>query len=183
MKKRSVILIVIGIVVAIVFLTVGGVLLYIRNADYGFYKTVPPSEAILRSRFVATAESWLGHNESDGTHQKIIDLYNSHDPLAQGYTVRYEDEWCATFVSAVAIQCGITDIIPTECGCQRQIELFQQLGTWVEDDSHSPGISFTTAARTPASPATAPDGPIMLASSSAPPTILSRSLRGTTTIR
>lgn len=138
MKKRTVILIVIGIVAAIVLLTVCGVLLYIRNADYGFYKTVPPSEAILRSRFVATAESWLGHNEADGTHQKIIDLYNSHEPLAQGYTVRYEDEWCATFVSTIAIQCGITDIIPTECGCQRQIELFQQLGTWEEDDSYKP---------------------------------------------
>lgn len=100
----------------------------------------PMSEAekALRQQFVATAEKWLGCKEEDGSHQPIIDLYNSHLPLARGYTVKYDDAWCATFVSTVAIECTLTDIIPTECGCQKQIELFQNLNAWQEDDSYIP---------------------------------------------
>lgn len=52
--------------------------------------------------------------------------------------MQYTDSWCATYVSAVAIRCGLTDIIPTECGCERQIELFKNLGRWEEDDSYYP---------------------------------------------
>lgn len=138
MKKLTIILMVIAVIAAIILLTVGGIWLYMINADYYFYQTVPGSEAIQRSRFVSTAQLWLGCNEADGSHQQIIDLYNSHEPLAQGYAVRYDDEWCATFVSAVAIREGLTGIIPTECGCQRQIELFQQMGVWVENDDYKP---------------------------------------------
>lgn len=57
--------------------------------------------------------------------QEIIDVYNAHRPLARGYKVKYTDAWCATFVSAVAIKCGLTSIIPTECGCGQMIELFK----------------------------------------------------------
>ena len=65
-------------------------------------------------------------------------MYNSHKPLARGYKVKYTDAWCATFVSAVAIKLGYTDIIPTECSCTKMIELFKKLGAWVEDDSYVP---------------------------------------------
>jgi hypothetical protein len=87
---------------------------------------------------VKQAESWLGYKESDGSHKKIIDVYNSHRPLAKGYKVKYTDSWCATFVSAVAIKCGATDIIPTECGCQRMIELCKQKGIWIENENRVP---------------------------------------------
>ena len=106
--------------------------------DYGFARTVPPEEEALRRTVITTAERWLGSNEADGSHRPIIDLYNSHTPLAQGYEVQYDDDWCATFVSAVSIQLELTDIIPTECGCQRQIGLFQEKGCWVEDDAYVP---------------------------------------------
>lgn len=96
------------------------------------------SEMALRQAFIAEAEKWLGCNEEDGSHKPIIDLYNSHEPLAQNYIVQYTDSWCATFVSAVAIQCSLTDIIPTECGCQRQTELFKNLDRWEEDDDYLP---------------------------------------------
>lgn len=138
MKRFKPLFIILAIIIVIILLTVGGVWLYIRNINFDFYKTVPPDEAILRSKVVSTAESWLGANESDGSHEAIIDLYNSHTPLAQNYTVEYDDEWCATFVSAVAIECGVTDVIPTECGCQRQIALFKDLGTWEEADDYKP---------------------------------------------
>jgi hypothetical protein len=48
------------------------------------------------------------------------------------------DNWCATFASAIAIDCNLTDIIPTECGCQRQITLWQELGRWEENDNYMP---------------------------------------------
>lgn len=76
------------------------------------------TEKELRKKVVDTAESYFGCKESDGSHKKIIDLYNSHKPLARGYAVKYTDAWCSTFASAVAIACGLTDIIPTECGCE-----------------------------------------------------------------
>lgn len=92
----------------------------------------------LRSKVVAQAKAWIGCKESDGSHKEIIDVYNSHTPLARGYKVQYTDAWCATFVSAVAIKCGYTDIMPTECGCDKMIELYQKLNCWKEDDSYTP---------------------------------------------
>lgn len=91
-----------------------------------------------REKIVAQARSWIGCKESDGSHKKIIDVYNSHTPRARGYKLKYEDSWCAGFASACAIACGATDIIPTEVGCQKQIGLFQSKGIWVEDDAYVP---------------------------------------------
>ena len=90
------------------------------------------------NKVIEQAKAWLGLKESNGTHKAIIDVYNAHKPLAQGYKVKYTDAWCATFVSAVAIKAGCTDIIPTECSCPRQIELFKKLGAWVENDARTP---------------------------------------------
>ena len=92
----------------------------------------------MRQQVVKTAQSYLGCNEADGSHKAIIDTYNAHEPLAQGYPVKYDDEWCATFVSAIAIEQGLTDIIPTECSCERQINLFKELGCWREDECYLP---------------------------------------------
>lgn len=90
------------------------------------------------SAVLAQARAWIGKNEADGTHKSIIDVYNAHKPLARGYAVKYTDAWCATFVSAVAIKCGVTDIIPTECGCGQMIALFKNLGEWSESDRRTP---------------------------------------------
>ena len=105
---------------------------------WGFYWKVSEEEAALRLKLVQTAEGYLGCREDNGTHCKIIDIYNTHDPLAMDYVVQYTDSWCSTFVSAMAIRCGLTDIIPTECGCERHIGLFQELGRWEEDDNAIP---------------------------------------------
>ena len=89
-------------------------------------------------KVLEVARSWIGRNEGDGSHRYIIDLYNSVKPLPRGYAVRYTDEWCSTFVSAVAIKAGATDIIPRECGCEKQIELCQKMGIWIEDGNITP---------------------------------------------
>lgn len=91
-----------------------------------------------RQKLVNTAVSYLGCKESNGTHKKIIDLYNGFKPLARGYKMTYADPWCATFVSAMAILCKLTEIIPTECSCKMMIALFKKLGAWQESDSYVP---------------------------------------------
>ena len=96
------------------------------------------TEKELRARVVEQARSWLGYSESAGRHKKIIDLYNSRRPLPRGYAVKYTDAWCATYVSAVAIACDVTDIMPRECSCPVMISLYKQLGRWVENDGYKP---------------------------------------------
>lgn len=91
-----------------------------------------------RQDFINKAISYLGQNEADGSHKTIIDLYNSITPLPVGYKVKYTDDWCATFVSAVAKVCGITGIVLPECGCERMIKLYQKAGRWQENDAYSP---------------------------------------------
>ena len=91
-----------------------------------------------RSQIVAQAQSWLGCKESNGSHKKIIDVYNSHRPRARGYKLKYTDSWCSGFASACAIACNATDIIPTEVGCGKHIALFQKKGIWVENDAYVP---------------------------------------------
>lgn len=105
---------------------------------YTFPTQISSNEQNNRIKIVVTAKSFLGCNESDGTHKEIIDIYNGHQPLAVNYKVKYSDEWCAAFVSAVAIKCGMTQIIPTECGCERQIQLFQKMNRWIESDAYIP---------------------------------------------
>lgn len=98
------------------------------------------TESEIRSLVVSTAQKYLGCKESDGSHRKIVDTYNAHKPLARGYKVTYKDAWCATFVSTVAIKCGLTDIMPTECGCGQMVQLYYGIGRWQERDSYTPKI-------------------------------------------
>jgi len=102
----------------------------------GGNKTMIENE--VRDKVVQTARAYLGSKEADGSHRKIIDGYNAHKPLARGYLVKYTDAWCATFVSFVAIKCGLTDIMPTECGCGAMIELYKKKGRWQENDAYRP---------------------------------------------
>lgn len=94
----------------------------------------------MRSRqvIVDKMRSWVGCHEGDSTHKHIVDLYNAHKPLPRGYKVKYTDSWCATTVSAAAIECGYTDIIPLECSCQQMIDLLKIMGIWMENDAYVP---------------------------------------------
>ena len=121
-----------------------------KRADYGkqYYEEFAQvrkeesvsniTEAQLRQKVVGIMQGWIGCKESDGSHKEIIDIYNAHKPLARNYTVKYTDAWCATGASAAAIVAELTDIIPTECGCNQMIELFKKLGAWQENDDYVP---------------------------------------------
>ena len=90
------------------------------------------------SKVVEQAKAWLGLKESDGSFKVIIDTYNSQAVLPRGVKMQYNWEWCAAFVSAVAVKLGYTDIIPTECSCTRMIRLLQEMGAWDERDDRVP---------------------------------------------
>ena len=96
------------------------------------------TESQIRKNFVDTAISCLNTREGTAAHQAIVDLYNSHTPRARGYALKDTDPWCAPIVSAMAIKCGLTDIIPTEVGCGQMIALFQKQGRWQENDAYAP---------------------------------------------
>lgn len=91
-----------------------------------------------RKQFVAKMQEWVGLKESNGSHRKIIDIYNTIRPLPRGYKLQYSDAWCAGTVSAAAQACNATDIIPAECSCPIMITHAQKMGIWVEADNHVP---------------------------------------------
>lgn len=115
-----------------------GLWIYYANPNWGFARKVSQGERDKRMSLVQTAEKWYGCNEEDGSHMPIIDLYNSQEVLPLDYEVQYTDSWCATFVTACAMEAELTEIIPPECGCKRQIDLFMGLGRWQEKDNYLP---------------------------------------------
>lgn len=136
MKILKYILWILCIFTALCMLTVGFLWMYLPRAEFGFAHE--SADDVTRAYLVASAERYLGVQEESPEHHGIIDTYNAHQPLAQGYEVKYDDNWCATFVSVAAIETRITDVIPTECSCERQIGLWQELGLWEETDSYLP---------------------------------------------
>lgn len=96
------------------------------------------TELELRNKVVDVMRSWLGWSEANGKFRTIIDLYNTQRPLPRGYAVQYDDEWCATCVTAAGIQAGLHDIILGECGCGKMIELYRAAGRWEENDAYRP---------------------------------------------
>lgn len=96
------------------------------------------TEKQLRQKYVDVALSYLGCKESNGTHKPIIDIYNSVLPHPRGYKMKYTDAWCATYVTAMGIQAGMSDIILRECGCEAMIKLYRNAGRWIENDAYVP---------------------------------------------
>lgn len=103
---------------------------YVKNAQNTAKQT---AEA-----YLDVWRSWLGYSEANGKFKQIIDLYNSHKPLARGYEVQYNDEWCDTTVSAAAIKAAMTNLIGTECGCEEHVKIFKSKGIWNEDGTITP---------------------------------------------
>jgi lysozyme len=87
-----------------------------------------------------TARAWLGVREGSAEHAEILEIYNNQSQLPRGTRMRSDWPWCAAFVSAVSIRCGLTDIMPTEMSCPLMIQKYQNLGRWVEDDAYIPAV-------------------------------------------
>lgn len=92
-----------------------------------------------RQKVVDLVTSWIGLNERDGSHKKIIDIYNSYKgPLPRGTKMRYDWSWCACTWSALAIKLGYTDIMPIEISCIEIIKKAKAMGCWQEKDNYIP---------------------------------------------
>lgn len=96
------------------------------------------TEQELRNKIVSTAESYLNVYMGTSKHHEIVDIYNSFKPLARGYALKYTDNWCDGFVSAVFIKCGLQDLSGTEVGVGKHINIFKSKGIWVENDAYRP---------------------------------------------
>lgn len=92
-----------------------------------------------RNTVYEQCKQWIGCKESDGSHKKIIDVYNNGRPSG-AYKMTYYDAWCACFVSAVAIKLGYTSIIPVAVGCSDMLNKFKKLGRWKERDDYIPDV-------------------------------------------
>lgn len=90
--------------------------------------------------FIKTLTGWDGAVRGDAGHKLIVDTYNSFLPHPRGYKLTYTDDYCAAAVSAAAILCGLTDVIPIECSCGEQMRWYQSRGRWIEDDAHVPQV-------------------------------------------
>ena len=103
------------------------------------------TERDLRRAVCEQAAAWLGCKESDGSHKKIIDLYNRYKRPGD-YTMTYADPWCAAFSSAVgmavavanALDCKPYELIPSSAACDPKIAQYKAMGRWVEDDNYLP---------------------------------------------
>lgn len=96
------------------------------------------TETELRQKVVSTALAWLGTRENTAKHLEMLAIYNAQRPLPRGWKMKVTDFWCAAFVSTVSLQCGLRDIMPTECGCPSMIRLYQDISRWEENDAYIP---------------------------------------------
>ena len=85
---------------------------------------------MLRNDVINYASSLSG----EAGHTEVLQIYNAQKPLPRGYAVKLNDYWCATFVSAVFLKYGYSDI--SECSCEQMIKKAKALGIWVEDDKY-----------------------------------------------
>jgi len=94
------------------------------------------NEAKLRHILVAKALQYLNWSEINGQDDLIIDKYNAI--RTPRYKMNHQDSWCAAFVSVVKHEAGFDALIPTECGCEEMIRLFQAMGRYEEDGRITP---------------------------------------------
>lgn len=89
---------------------------------------------------IRVAQKWVGYSEKNGKFKEILNVYNSHEPLARDYKIKTTDEWCDCFVSACAIKAGAVDLIGTEVSCNNHIDIFKKKGVWIEDGIVKPKV-------------------------------------------
>lgn len=60
------------------------------------------------------------------SHERVVALYNSLDPLPRGYKLQSKDPWCAATVTAVFLKAGVTSF--AECSCSVMKKKLKDLG-------------------------------------------------------
>lgn len=98
------------------------------------------TENQLRQKVADIINAWVGATKGSAKHLEILEIYNSHKPLARGYKMQVKDAYCAATVSAAYIKAGIAEYTGTECGVEKFTVVAKGKGIWVENDAHTPKI-------------------------------------------
>lgn len=103
---------------------------------------------------LSQARAMLGVSQYSQGHQRLINEYNSVVPVPVGYLVNADDDWCDVFVTTMFDRVSASHLIGRECGAERHIAIFKQLGIWIEDGSSVPrsGDIITFSWRTNSQP-------------------------------
>ena len=94
------------------------------------------TENQLRQKVADIINTWVGATKGSAKHLEILEIYNSHKPLARGYKMQVKDAYCAATVSAAYIKAGIAEYTGTECGVEKFVQIAKGKGIWVENDAH-----------------------------------------------
>ena len=94
------------------------------------------TENQLRQKVADIINAWVGATRGSAKHLEILEIYNSHKPLARGYKMQVKDAYCAATVSAAYIKAGIAEYTGTECGVEKFVQIAKGKGVWVENDAH-----------------------------------------------
>lgn len=89
-------------------------------------------------RVLDEARKMVGVQKYSSAHKQLVDEYNAVKPLPVGYEVTYDDDWCDVFITTIFIRANASNLIGRECGVDRHIEIFKNLGIWNEDGRVTP---------------------------------------------
>ena len=95
-----------------------------------------------RESMIKTALSFVGTKEGSSAHTALIDTYNRQNPLPRGYKMPYTgkgNDWCAAFITAIAIISGNYDAIHPECGCPEMLKHMRERGMEIDRKNARPG--------------------------------------------
>ena len=95
------------------------------------------TENEVRAKVVAQAKAWLGLSEPT-SYLPILECYNAWARTHGAYVMTKADPWCAMYIGAVSIKCGVTAVMPVEVSCDRMIAQYKALGRYVENDAYVP---------------------------------------------
>lgn len=88
--------------------------------------------------YLSTGGKYLGCKEGDKNHKKIVDIFNSSK--LKTFSISYTDAWCAAFISAIAIECDCTDIIPISANCDEMYKKGLVIGISIPKDTWIPKV-------------------------------------------
>lgn len=88
--------------------------------------------------YIANCKKYLGCKESNGSHKKIIDIFNSSK--LKTFSVSYDDAWCAVYISAMAIETGMDGLIPISANCDEMYKKGVVMGIAIPKDKWIPRI-------------------------------------------
>ncbi len=86
-----------------------------------------------RAGVIAAARNLLGARHGELEHTLLVNDYNRVEPRPVNYTVKYSDDWCDVFVTTIFQRLGLSNLIGRECGVERHVQIFKELGIWNEN--------------------------------------------------